>query len=265
MYIYKITNKVNEKAYIGMSEGDPAESARWKEHVYIAKNHNGTSTYLYNAMRKYGLDGFLYEVIDISARNREELKQLEIKFIAELNTLKPNGYNMTIGGDGGNTLITLSEKELKRAKEKFSKSIAETNKKPEVKERQSNAAKRAWQHRFSVPGFREEHSKEQSKISKQWWSEKELTEEDRKIYSEAQKLRARNESSAQRKKRLDTLSLNKFPSKLWRLTFPTGRIEIIESIYIYCKKNELPYDKIYSSKRRGSPSKDGWFLELLDG
>ena len=54
-------------------------------------------------MRKYGIDNFCVETIDsVSANSRDELKdmlnELEQYYVSKLNTYKPNGYNMTIGG-----------------------------------------------------------------------------------------------------------------------------------------------------------------------
>ena len=55
-YIYKITNKINNKVYIGKTEGDIA--LRWQQHIYNMSN--GIEYHLYNAMRKYGLENFSF-------------------------------------------------------------------------------------------------------------------------------------------------------------------------------------------------------------
>jgi group I intron endonuclease len=61
-------------------------------HYYSLKNPKSN---FHIALKKYGPSNFTWEILDSSAKNYEELKQLEIKYIAEL---KPE-YNMTAGGD----------------------------------------------------------------------------------------------------------------------------------------------------------------------
>jgi len=92
--IYKITNKVNGKVYIGLTT--QGLSQRKREHISRFKsgvrNHK-----LYLAFKKYGLDSFVFDE-HICALSREYLKQLEIDTIAEYNSYD-KGYNMTAGGD----------------------------------------------------------------------------------------------------------------------------------------------------------------------
>lgn len=96
--IYKATNKVNGKSYIGYS-------ADWKSrrriHKYIA-DKNKKSYPFYNAIRKYGFDNFSWEVIYQSKDKMHTLEEMETFFIHEYYTLAPNGYNMKTGGEGGN-------------------------------------------------------------------------------------------------------------------------------------------------------------------
>ena len=101
-YIYKITNLVNQKSYIGLTTLTPKK--RWEQHLQSANNPNSSS---YNelfkkAIRKYGKENFLIETID-EAESLEELKQKEQYWIEYFNTYafkeNSNGYNMTLGGD----------------------------------------------------------------------------------------------------------------------------------------------------------------------
>ncbi|QWI10076.1 GIY-YIG nuclease family protein [Bacillus mycoides] len=95
MIIYKATNSVNGKVYIGLSTLTLEE--RIKGHYYHATN-NHKNYYFYNAIRKYGWDAFTWEVID-QTDDYDELLQLEIHYIAKHNSYN-NGYNSTKGGDG---------------------------------------------------------------------------------------------------------------------------------------------------------------------
>jgi group I intron endonuclease len=63
-YIYKITNKVNGKVYIGKSN-DPER--RWKQHK--SEVYKNKTTYLYQSMRKYGVDNFSFIVIEECGEN----------------------------------------------------------------------------------------------------------------------------------------------------------------------------------------------------
>jgi group I intron endonuclease len=94
MIIYKITNLVNGKVYIGKTV--QSSKRRFEQHLFCVKQ--GLNTKLYNAMRKYGVESFAMEKID-SANTEEELNLLEQLYIAECDSLV-RGYNMTLGGEG---------------------------------------------------------------------------------------------------------------------------------------------------------------------
>lgn len=94
--IYKITNLINNKIYIGQTIYSIEE--RWKAHCTCVKYNNHHSLF-HNAIRKYGEENFKIELID-TADTFEELNEKEIKYIKEYNSLTPNGYNMTEGGQG---------------------------------------------------------------------------------------------------------------------------------------------------------------------
>lgn len=92
--IYKITNCINQKSYIGLTIND-AET-RFKKHKSMIYS-NGCSA-LYEAFKKYGVENFMVETI-CSSSNKKELMSLEKYYISELNTVSPNGYNLTSGGE----------------------------------------------------------------------------------------------------------------------------------------------------------------------
>lgn len=100
-YIYKITNKLNGKIYVGKTT--QSIEKRFQDHLYAAQA--GNRSHLYEAIRLYGPDNFFIECID-SADTLEELNIKEQLWIKELNsTDNALGYNMSSGGDGGNTLL----------------------------------------------------------------------------------------------------------------------------------------------------------------
>jgi len=95
MYIYCITNLVNDKKYVGQTIRDP--DVRWYEHKYNA--NNDCVYYIHRSMRKYGSTNFQFEVIDESTNNIDELNDLEEFYISFYDTFKGHGYNLTSGGD----------------------------------------------------------------------------------------------------------------------------------------------------------------------
>lgn len=92
--IYKITNKVNGKSYIGQTRY--TLEFRWRQHI-----HKKDNTYFHNAIRKYGVENFEKEILEEC--DYTDLNKREIYYIAKYDSFK-NGYNLTIGGDGVRSL-----------------------------------------------------------------------------------------------------------------------------------------------------------------
>ena len=97
-YIYKITCKDTKKIYIGKTES--TVQGRWKEHCRAAflESHGDYNFPFHRAIRKYGINNFTIETIDISS-DPEELKEKEKYWINFYNSYY-DGYNATLGGDG---------------------------------------------------------------------------------------------------------------------------------------------------------------------
>lgn len=94
MFVYKITNKINNKVYIGITT--KCVVGRFYKHNWDAENGNGY--YLHNAMRKYGAQNFTCETL-FEADSLVELKAKEIEYIKEYDSFGCGGYNLTKGGD----------------------------------------------------------------------------------------------------------------------------------------------------------------------
>lgn len=97
--IYKITNKINGKSYIGQTSQKVED--RWNEHKRGKTSKNSP---LKRAIEKYGWDNFTKEVID-TAETFEEAAEKEIYWIEYYKTCilvhgKNCGYNLSRGGEG---------------------------------------------------------------------------------------------------------------------------------------------------------------------
>lgn len=124
MFIYKITNKINNKIYIGQVYNKTIYD-RFNRHIKSASSES--KSYIGRAIAKYGAENFVIEEID-KANSLEELNNKEIYWIKYYNSTDKNiGYNLTPGGDGGNTYLCKSEKELNEIKSKISKSNSGKN------------------------------------------------------------------------------------------------------------------------------------------
>jgi group I intron endonuclease len=96
MFIYKITNLITLRCYIGMTKRSII--TRFKAHCYEASVQK-YNMYLHNSIRKYGKENFKIELIEECTP--ENLHEREVFWIKELNTIQPHGYNEHIGGKGG--------------------------------------------------------------------------------------------------------------------------------------------------------------------
>ena len=97
MQIYKITNIINNKVYIGKdTKNNP--------------NYFGSGLLIKRSIQKYGKENFLKEVID-NCDSAIELSTKESYWINYYNSITPNGYNISKGGDGGDTYTNHPNKE----------------------------------------------------------------------------------------------------------------------------------------------------------
>lgn len=99
-YIYKITNLINGKLYIGKTSNSIKE--RWKEHISDSQKGRCEKRPLYDAFNKYGIDNFQIEKIE-EVENDDIACERENYWIEQLRTYVGfddcNGYNATLGGD----------------------------------------------------------------------------------------------------------------------------------------------------------------------
>lgn len=145
MLIYKVTNTINNKIYIGQTVRTLKE--RKQEHLLSAKQ--GYKFKFYNAIRKYGEDVFTWEVIQYCS-TVQELNEAEAYWVAYYDSYN-NGYNMTPGGEFNPML----DKEIQR------KHLAKVQSE-EFRRKVSNTMKKY----VSEHGFSEEHRQKISESMK---------------------------------------------------------------------------------------------------
>ena len=101
MNIYKITNLVNGKVYIG------------KEQKYDPE-YFGSGLIIRRSINKYGIKNFKKEIIE-ECSSVDNLNEREQHWISKCNSMAPNGYNISKGGNGGDIFTTHPDKEKLRA------------------------------------------------------------------------------------------------------------------------------------------------------
>lgn len=93
--IYKITNMINGKVYIGQST---SVKYRWWKHQSVLRKNTGSNPHLQSAWNKYGEESFKFEII--LECPRKKLNEEEIKLIKEYKSNNRNfGYNINEGGN----------------------------------------------------------------------------------------------------------------------------------------------------------------------
>ena len=103
-YIYKHTNKINNKSYIGKTDNP---ENRWRNNG----NKYKTCPRFWSAILSYGWENFNHEIL-FSCDDIDTINQKEKEYINKYQTLDPDyGYNLAEGGTGGNTWIGKTQEE----------------------------------------------------------------------------------------------------------------------------------------------------------
>jgi group I intron endonuclease len=105
--VYCFTNKINNKKYIGLTHNI---KERYKKHKYGSKRCPSFSL----AIKKYGFNNFDFFILSENLTSNEA-KLIERSFIKSLNSMSPNGYNRTEGGDSS---VKHTKETIEKIKEK---------------------------------------------------------------------------------------------------------------------------------------------------
>ena len=187
-YVYLATNRINGKRYVGQSIDF---DKRKNEH---RKSSLSGSRYVFHcAIRKYGFDAFDWEVLKhrefiTREQNKLWMTYWEKHYIKELNTMAPNGYNLTKGGEGVVGYYPTDEYRNKKRKEALirwqkpgarktqSESVKKALASPIIKAKQWLANKEAQ----NKPTALLNHSR----ATKRWWAIPENREKKKKSVKE---------------------------------------------------------------------------------
>jgi group I intron endonuclease len=190
--IYRITNLINLKIYVGQTVLTLSE--RWMAHKKEAKLHR-KNYILYNSINKYGIENFIIEEIDI-AHSLEELNKKEQEWIAKLASAHPYGYNLKLGGNGGGKHLQSTKDKISRIyKQKYENGyISPLLGRKFTKEHKSNISKARLGKK--LPSFTQEHKRKLSLAhigtskphSEEWKQNQKIKMTGRKFSDEVKKL-----------------------------------------------------------------------------
>ena len=199
-YIYKVTNLINSKIYIGKTIQKDINT-RWKNH----RNKYSGVKLLDEDYKQYEIDNFKFDIICICFDSSSS--RYEKEYIIKYNTLHPNGYNSRLGGGG-------PDKTSEETKKKMS--LIMTGKKPDksylTEEYRKKMSERMKGEKNS--NFGKKMSQEQrQKISKSRIGKKiNHTEETKKKISIKRKSQIMNNSVKVKQYTLDGEFIKEFPS-----------------------------------------------------
>lgn len=219
--VYKATNKINGKVYIGQTTQDLNRRITQHKSLALGKQHD---TYFNRSLCKYGVDNFEWEIID-SCYSRDELNSMEIKMIEKYNTCEM-GYNITNGGEGYSVCGKRHHMYGKRRPKSVRDKISNTHE------------------GVKLSGYHRRRISESKKGKKHHMYGKHHSEETKRKISQAQigqkhHMYGKKCTKEEIQKVVDSIS------RLWFIVFPNGDKEIIKNLNKFCRENNLNASHMY--------------------
>ncbi len=132
MKIYRIKNIINGKSYVGKTE----KTIKDRFSIHLLNSKNKVNNHLYNAMKYYGHNNFKIEELEVCS-SVKNLNEREKYWIKNYNTTdRKYGYNIALGGTGGDTFTKQNKEKKKQIIEKRRKSMMGKNKGKKCTEKQ---------------------------------------------------------------------------------------------------------------------------------
>jgi len=239
MIIYKATNTKNNKAYIGQTIHNL--NFRIKSHLSEARRDNLP---FHNALLKY-TDYFEWKILE-SCTSKEELDELESHYIKQYNTLLPNGYNLTLGGEGTHGWIPSKETKEKISKANKGKKLSQE---AIEKRRKKMFGKIPWNKGLT----KDDHPSLQKIAEKSRINSKNINYlPNRKgcKLTDGHKEKIRKSKFGKRNGwHLSNITDKQLEDKskyLYEITDKNERKETIKVLSIWCRKNNIDYEKFRS-------------------
>jgi len=113
MILYLAVNSITDQKYVGKTTKTLDE--RIKMHKKVMHR---SKQYVHRAMVKYGFEKFNWTILEEVSEGLDEREKF---WINNLNSLHPNGYNLSRGGEGGDNWSVLNRKHTEETKEKIRK------------------------------------------------------------------------------------------------------------------------------------------------
>jgi group I intron endonuclease len=102
-YVYKLTNKVNGKVYVGKSNNPSKRLIRHFSTAKTGRAQNHKYQIIHKAIKKYGKENFIFEILE-ECNSEQIAYEQEVFWVRKLKSNDPKlGYNQNEGGLGGHT------------------------------------------------------------------------------------------------------------------------------------------------------------------
>lgn len=244
--IYLITNLVNNKKYVGFTSQNPPNK-RWNCHI------NGSGITVSNAIQKYDKENFKFEVI-LQGWDREHVLSMETYFIKEFNTLSPNGYNLTTGGE-----LTIYSNESKIKMSIARKGVYSGKNHPLYGKPRSDDTKEKLRKANIGKIIPQEIRDKISKSNNGKGRNIKLSDEHK------QKLRLANLGNSHSQETKDKISKSSMgiKNKRYLIEFPDGCVEEINGLLKFCDTQNISASALINSMKRFSHHKGYKIIQKL--
>lgn len=217
MIIYKATNIVNQKIYIGQTT--KALYCRSQQHI-SESNRNISNSYFHKSIKKYGSNSFTWEVL-CECDSKDELDEMEFHYIKQYHSyISEWGYNMTFGGASGMYgLIHTPETKQKMSKSKKGKFTGMDNGMFGKHHSEESLQRMSIAHSGENNAF---YGKRHSTDTRQTMS-----------------INSKGKNSGETNTNYGKIGDKNHNAKTYLITYPSGDTKIITGITQFCKDNGL--------------------------